>query len=67
MAARKKVIDVPRFCTVSDDSGHDYFVPVERKDDWYAWAYGPESAYEDLPKYATRIDGRFTFTDPRCD
>lgn len=67
MAASKKVKDVPRYCIVSDDSGHDYFCLVEKKEEWYAWAYGPDAEDGDVPAYVTRIDGRFTFTDPKCD
>ena len=66
MAARKKITpEVPRFQLASDESGHNYAIPVGREEEFYAWAYADEGP--DCPDYATRIDGRFTFTDPRCD
>lgn len=66
MSLNKKKTPPTRYCIVGDDSGHDYSIPEDKKDEWFAWAYGEESEY-DIPRYATRIDGRFTFTDPRCD
>lgn len=66
MAARKKVTpDVPRYCTVGDDSGHEYFCPVDRKEDFYKWVYSDDDS--ETPAYATRIDGRLTFADPKVD
>lgn len=58
-----------RYFIGGDNSGHEYFVPVSRKEDFYAWAEldpDDEAGWE-TPDYATRIDGRFTFTDPRCE
>ena len=53
----------------ADTSGHEYFVPVINRDDWDKWSQLPEDdeAGWETPGYATRIDGRFTFTDPRCE
>lgn len=65
MAARKKVIPEVRYRLVSDDSGHDYTVPEDKADEFYEWAYEYDNS--EAPAYATRIDGRFTFTDPRCE
>lgn len=43
------------FRLVSDDSGHDYVVPVERSDEWddYDWE---ENEWE-APEWATRLGG----------
>jgi hypothetical protein len=65
-----KHAEIPRYCIMSDDSGHEYFVPVDHTDDFNSWV---EATEEDALDYigpdfeANRIDGRFTFTDPRCD
>lgn len=52
-----------------DNSGHQYAVPVAKENEWQAWCDLPEDdeAGWEPPEYAIRIDGRFTFTDPRCD
>lgn len=59
-----------RYCLCSDDSGHKYFIPVNQVEDFYAWVVSFEEVYADLgyegPDFeANRIDGRFTFTDPK--
>ena len=58
-----------RYSIHSDDSGHEYFVEVGMEGEFEAWLEA-ETAYEhvgyeghDYEK--NRIDGRFTFTDPR--
>ena len=58
-----------RYFIGSDNSGHEYFVPVSRREEFDEWAQLPEDdeAGWETPEYATRIDGRFTFTDPRCE
>ena len=58
-----------RFEIVSDNSGHEYYIPVERYTDWASFMMLDEDdeASWEVPNFATRIDGRFTFTDPRCD
>jgi len=58
-----------RYCIMGDDSGHEYFVPVDQVRTFEAWV---ESSYENVgyegPDFEeNRIDGRFTFTDPRCE
>ncbi len=59
-----------RYKICGDDSGHRYFIPVEQEQNFYLWV---ESFTADLSTYdgpsfdKNRIDGRFTFTDPRCD
>ena len=61
-----------RYKILSDDSGHEYFVLVEQEklfDEWVA-SYEEEDFDGDYlgPDFnANRIDGRFTFTDPRCE
>lgn len=58
-----------RYFIDSDNSGHEYYVPVSRREDFDKWSQLPEDDEEgwETPDYATRIDGRFTFTDPRCE
>jgi hypothetical protein len=61
-----------RYLIVSDNSGHDYYIPVDRSDEWAAWLDTAEDAdcvwvLPEVPEYAKRIDGRFTFTDPKCE
>lgn len=52
-----------RYKIVSDESSHKYYIPAERAEDWEVFI---ESGTYVLPEWAERIDGRFTFTDPRC-
>ncbi len=66
MAARKKVIDVPRF-KIANDGSHDFAIPVDKEEEFYKWAYDDLTDGGPEPSYATRIDGRFTFTDPKCE
>jgi hypothetical protein len=58
-----------RYRIVGDNSGHEYFIPVDRSGDWDKFMAIDEDDERswDVPKYATRIDGRFTFTDPSCE
>jgi hypothetical protein len=53
-----------------DDSGHEYFVPIHLEGQFDAWVASYEDDNEagyDGPGFEeNRIDGRFTFTDPRC-
>jgi hypothetical protein len=60
---------IKRYCIVGDQSGHDYFVPVERKEEWMSFLELDEDdpGSWDVPEWAERIDGTFTFTDPRCE
>lgn len=58
-----------RFILVYDNPGHAYYIPEGRRPDWEEWLClddDDERSWEE-PDYATRIDGTFTFTDPRCD
>ena len=58
-----------RYFVGSDNSGHEYYVPISKRGEFQAWAELPEDdeAGWEAPEYAKRIDGRFTFTDPRCE
>lgn len=58
-----------RYRIVGDNSGHEYYIPEDRSDEWRKWAEIDEDDERswDVPEYAVRIDGRFTFTDPRCE
>jgi hypothetical protein len=58
-----------RYRIVGDYSGHNYYIPAERSEDWNKFTQIPENDERswDVPDWAVRIDGRFTFTDPRCE
>lgn len=58
-----------RYFLAGDNSGHDYVVPVEHKEEWFAWLEIPEDDERswDVPEFATQVDGGLTFTDPRDD
>lgn len=51
-----------RFTILYDDFGYWYFVPVEKKAEFQYWAGDPD--YNELPKYAVRVDGKFSFENP---
>jgi hypothetical protein len=58
-----------RYTIMGDDSGHEYFVKVGDEQLFTFWVEACE-AYEEVgyegPDFeGNRIDGRFTFTDPR--
>ncbi len=60
-----------RYRIIGDDSGHEYFIEVSQEELFEAWVES-EGSYENIgyegPDFdENRIDGRFTFTDPRCD
>jgi hypothetical protein len=58
-----------RYTICGDDSGHEYFIPVEEVKAFYTWVEaGPYwDGYEGPEFDDKRIDGTFTFTDPRCE
>ena len=60
---------IERYFLSADNSGHQYAVPVSQHDSWYEWLDIPEDneASWEMPAYAMRIDGTFTFTDPRME
>lgn len=70
MAITKTIVDLSqRYRIIGDDSGHDYFIKVGDEELFESWVKS-EEAYEDVgyegPDFSeNRIDGRFTFTDPR--
>ena len=58
-----------RYFIGSDNSGHDYLVPVEKRDEFWAWSEMDEDdpASWEAPEYVKRCEGGLTFTDPRFD
>lgn len=57
-----------RYSIHSDDSGHEYFVEVGMEGEFEAWLDSESyefTGYEGHDYEKNRIDGRFTFTDPR--
>jgi hypothetical protein len=59
-----------RYRIMGDDSGHEYFIPVDDEGMFEAWVAYTEEVHADLGYDGedfeeNRIDGRFTFTDPR--
>lgn len=52
-----------RYFIGGDQSGHQYAVPVELREEWFAWLNLDED--NEVPTGALRIDGDFTFTDPQ--
>ena len=59
-----------RYRIMSDNSGHEYFIKVEDEKLFEAWVEATEADetdYEGPDFDENRIDGRFTFTDPRCE
>ncbi len=58
-----------RYFIGHDNSGHRYYVPVERQAEWWKWTEIPEDDEAGWiePDYAVKIEGGFTFTDPRCE
>jgi hypothetical protein len=67
---KTKTNEPQRYAIHSDNSGHDYFilVDIDMTDLFYEWVAATDGDKEtdlDFEKY--RIDGTFTFTDPRCE
>lgn len=56
-----------RYIIVADDSGHEYYIPEDKADTWQEWLALPEPECWQVPDWAVRIDGHFTFSDPRCE
>ena len=66
----KNLAIIQRFCLVSDNSGHEYAIPVHLSDAFYQWVEITEDDEraleyegEDFEKY--RVEGTLTFTDPQ--
>ena len=56
-----------RFEIVSDNSGHEYYIPIERYNDWASFMMideDDERSWE-VPDFAVRIEGGLTFTNPK--
>ena len=53
--------DFERFKLVHDNDGHQYVIPSLKSGEWWAWL---EEADNDLPEWARRVDGHFSFLDP---
>ena len=49
------------FVIVGDDSGHEYVIPEEKRDEFYVWVDDEDNW--DEPDYATRIEGNFRFKE----
>ena len=44
-----------KYCLVSDDSGHDYVIPSDKRTEWYDFDF---SDYDfNLPDYAELVEG----------
>ena len=58
-----------RYHYVADDSGHHYYIPVEKSKEWELFCEFDDDDERgwDVPEWAVRINGTFSFTDPRCD
>lgn len=61
-----------RYRIMGDDSGHEYFVPTDQEEIFELWLKTFEDGWDeeynvyDGPSFeANRIDGRFTFSEPR--
>lgn len=59
-----------RYTIRGDNDGHKYFIPVGEENAFDAWVLEEETIGEVVSSYGlqyndNRIDGRFTFTDPR--
>lgn len=60
-----------RFMFVSDQDGHEFIIPADKKAEWEEWADldpDDELAWEP-PVFAQSIDGHefYSFKDPRCE
>jgi len=55
-----------RFCIMGDSSGHEYFIPLDQVEQFETWANDVYNDDEGPDFDDNRIDGTFTFTDPRC-
>ena len=71
-AQRSAKVAERRYSIQGDDSGHDYFVEVGNEGEFENWVQAEfdvadegESYYVGHDYEKNRIDGRFTFTDPR--
>ena len=55
-----------RYELLSDESGHDYVVPVGNKEEFYAWVDAEGKVYDGNDFEECRVTvNRLTFTDPQ--
>lgn len=54
-----------KYCLVSDDSGHDYVIPIEHRSAWYEFDF--EDYEFDLPDWAIQVGGGLEFENPTED
>ena len=61
--------DPMRYQICADESGHTYFIPVDEVRAFERWVANDGMPTTDMDRTfdCNRIDGRFTFTDPRCE
>lgn len=59
MKEKVKNMKVYVFIAVTDNDGHRYQIPTEKREEWYKWTEIPSADPEswDVPEYAERIDG----------
>jgi hypothetical protein len=54
-----------KYCLVSDDSGHDYVIPTDKRNEWYSFDF---DEYDfDLPDWARQVEGGLEFENPTED
>ena len=58
-----------RYRLVGDNSGHEYYIPIDRTKEWAAFnaLSDDDPASWTVPTFAVMIDGTFTFAEPRCE
>jgi hypothetical protein len=62
-----------RFRFVSDDDGHDYLIPADKKEEFDAWLEGetrlwePGLGREEFERRSAEQDGREDFNDYKID
>jgi hypothetical protein len=73
MGLKNPLLSKQRYRIMGDESGHDYFIPIEKEEDFRRWVEWTENDGDSDSGYIgeefedNRIDGRFTFTDPRLE
>ena len=57
-----------RWCLDSDDDGHWYIIPVDKRGEWSTFVEDPERYGYEAPDWAISVNGHpslVTFLDPR--
>jgi hypothetical protein len=49
------------YTIVSDEDGHNYIIPVDKKEDWIRFTNSEEYDFGYLPSYAVSIPGCLSF------